>query len=347
MVDQGVYRILGSLGSPYSMKIRAIMRYRRLPHIWIQTQDAHNAERAMVKVPVIPVVQYLDGSYHNDSTPMIHDLEKLHPRQRSIIPDDPADAFLAALLEDMADEWGTKFMFHYRWFRERDQKQMSEWLAFDRFAGGGCEQVMSYANSFRDRQVQRMAIVGCTPANQPMIETTCARLLNILETHLIEQAYFFGSRPSLAEFSWFGQLSQLIVDPTPNDLLRATAPFTTRWIMQMDDASGVEGEWRGDGRMPGAVRELLRLAGDVYFPFLLANAAALARGAHTFTFTAQNMTYEQGVFKYQARCLEALRGAYHALGSDARARIEPLLRETGCFQPLTAAAATTPLMAPP
>ncbi|HEX4096093.1 MAG TPA: glutathione S-transferase N-terminal domain-containing protein, partial [Caulobacteraceae bacterium] len=310
MTEQAAYRVLGSLGSPYSMKIRAVMRYRRLPHIWIQAQDAHNAERAMVKVPVIPVVRYLDGTYHNDSTPMIHDLERLHPGQRSVIPDDPADAFLAALLEDMADEWGTKFMFHYRWFRERDQKQMSQWLAFDRFAGGGREKIQGYADTFRDRQVGRMAMVGCTPANQEIIESTCARLLGILEAHVVEQAYLFGSRPSLAEFGWFGQLSQLIVDPTPNDVLRATAPFTTRWIMQIDDASGVEGEWRGDAPLPRAVSELLRLAGDVYFPFLLANAEALARGAETFAFTAKDMAYEQGVFKYQARCLEALRAAW-------------------------------------
>ena len=334
MTEQAAYRILGSLGSPYSMKMRAIMRYRRLPHVWIQLREGHDAERAMVRAPVIPVIQYPDGTYHNDSTPMLYALERLHPGQRSIIPDDAADAFLAGLIEDMADEWGTKFMFHYRWFRERDQRQMSRWLAFDRFAGEGRTRIEAYATAFRDRQVGRMALVGCTPANQALIESSCARLLAILEAQVTEQPYLFGSRPSLAEFGWFGQLSQLIVDPTPNDVLRATAPYTVRWLMQIDDASGVDGAWRGETSLPAAVGELLRLAGDIYFPFLSANAEALARGAETFSFKADGMGYEQGVFKYQARCLQTLRDDWRGLPGAARERIEPLLAETGCLEPL-------------
>jgi glutathione S-transferase len=120
------YIIHGGLGSPYSMKMRAIFRYRRLPHVWKQVNMADRSIFAKVKAPVIPIIEFPDGSWHDDSTPMIFTLEKLHG-ERSIVPDDVGQAFLACLLEDMADEWGTKAMFHYRWFRERDQKQMSEY----------------------------------------------------------------------------------------------------------------------------------------------------------------------------------------------------------------------------
>src|SRR5690606_24280928 len=121
--------------------------------------------------------------------------------------------------------------------------------------------------------------VGCTPENAPLIDETLRMILSILEDHVLQQPYLFGSRPSQAEFAWYGQLSQLIVDPTPNDLLRETAPFTTRWIMQIDDASGVEGDWRAsDAARPEAVERLLAFAGEVYFPFLLANARAVAKG---------------------------------------------------------------------
>ncbi len=324
----GEYRIIGGLGSPYSMKMRAVMRYRRLPHVWIQMGPEHETERAQVKPAVIPVIQYPDGSYHNDSTPMILDLERLHPGQRSVLPDNPADAFLALLLEDMADEWGTKLMFHYRWFAERDQLQLSRWLAFDRL--DGLDHILAFADAFRSRQVGRMALVGCTPANAPVIEETARRLLAIFEAQVPERKYLFGTRPSLAEFSWYGQLSQLIVDPSPNDLMRQIAPFTSRWVMQMDDASGVEGEWTPEARA-AAVESLLAFAGEVYFPFLLANAAAVARGDETFTVELLGKPWTQGAFRYQAKCLANLRAAFVALDDKVRAELEPLLLRTGCL----------------
>lgn len=329
------YRILGGLGSPYSMKMRAILRYRRLPHVWIQTDESHDAERAQVKPAVIPVIQYPDGTYHNDSTPMIYEMESAHP-ERGIVPRDPGDAFLAFLLEDMADEWATKIMFHYRWHREVDQIQMSEWLAFDRVGRGDRDDIMKFASFFRDRQVGRMALVGCTPQNAPIIEDALVELAGMFEAHVTTKPYFFfGTRPSLAEFGWYGQFSQLIVDPTANDTMREIAPFTTRWIMHMDDLSGVDGEWREPGQsLPPIVDQLLAFAGKVYMPFLEANRAAVVGGDETFTLNLLGRPYTQGAFKYQVRCLDALRRAFAALPDSARAKVAPRLDQAGVLKAL-------------
>ncbi len=336
MTDQ-TYEIYGGLGSPYSMKMRAIFRYRHITHVWIQVGDTHQNLFKEVKAPVIPIIKYPDGSVHNDSTPMIFDLEERHQNGRSIVPENEAHAFLAYFLEDMADEWGTKMMFHYRWYRERDQKQMSEWLAYDRLRGQGRDTILSAASVFKDRQVGRMALVGCTEHNCGLIEKTAHMALDLLDSHVTDDLYLFGTRPSLADFSWYGQLSQLTVDPTPELMMRKDAPFAYRWIANLDDASGVVGQWNDvDKRLPRAVNGLLEMAGHVYLPFLVANAQAIEQGSETFHFSAYGLPYSQGAFKYQVKCLAELRSRMSNLSDDAKSYLEPILRDSGCWETLTA-----------
>jgi glutathione S-transferase len=334
-MQDNLYKLHGALGSPYSIKMRALLRYRRLPHIWLSGGSAADVARKHMKAPVIPVLEYPDGSFKNDSTPLIYELEARHPNQRSIVPDDPADAFLAYLLEDFGDEWLTKAMFHYRWFLPRDQQQMSHWLPFDSMQGGGLDRIETAAKFFRDRQVGRMALVGCTAENQALIETSTRRVLGALEGHVVNGFHLFGSRPSMAEFGIYGQLSQLGVDPTAQAMMRADFPYTYRWMQTVDDMSGIEGEWRNPTtpRAP-VIKELLHIVGDVYMPFLNANAAAIAAGNDTMRFEALGMSYAQQPFKYQVKCLADLRAAFQALPLEARTELEPLLAETNCLATL-------------
>ena len=79
--------------------MRAVLRYRRIPHVVMGRLDNWAEAFAKVRVPVMPVLEYPDGAFRNDSTPLILDLEERHP-ERSVIPEREADAFLAALIED-------------------------------------------------------------------------------------------------------------------------------------------------------------------------------------------------------------------------------------------------------
>ena len=115
------YRIIGAEMSPYSVKIRAYFRYKGIPHKWVLRNAESQAEfEKHAKMPIIPLVVTPDGTGMQDSTPIIDAIEKLYP-EPSIHPDDPVAQFISVLIEEFGDEWGNKWMFHYRWARDADQ----------------------------------------------------------------------------------------------------------------------------------------------------------------------------------------------------------------------------------
>ena len=331
METQTSYRLYGHIGSPYSMKVRAALRYRRLPHLFVEEGRELARRQSSMRVPVMPILEYPDGSLHNDSTPLLYDLEQRHPVVRSLLPTRESDAFLAVLIEDLADEWLTKAMYFYRWFHPEFRKQTSEWIAYDMHFGGGIERMQAWAENFRERQAERLTLVGCTPENRPAIEAIATRFLEVLEPHVVDTPFLFGSRPSIADFGLFGQLSQFVVDLAVIEPARTKAPFTMRWVLLVHDLSGLEGEWWGDDEpLRPAVEALLHIAGEDYLPFLAANARAWKEKAPVVRHESSGLAYEQAPYRYQVKCLAELRKKFAGLSPAAREDLAPLLERTGC-----------------
>ncbi len=312
------YEIYGALGSPYSMKVRAAMRCKRLVHTWTgMTVTDRGRVMPEVTPPVIPVVRRPDGTYTNDSTPFLLSIEN---EGRALLPSSPVVRFACLLLEDMADEWFMKAMFHYRWHYAEDAEWCANWLMYDSLPDAGRDAVESAAATIRARQISRMALVGCTPETAPLIEASWKRACRSLEGMATGATRFlFGSQMSLADAAFYGQLKVMSYDPTPMAWLRAGTPFLYRWLDHADDASGIDGEFSDD--LAGPVTDLLAQCGDTYLPFLLANAQALARGDDTFSLQIEGGRYAQGVFKYQHKCLANLRAAWASLGDADRHRL--------------------------
>ncbi|MDG1087079.1 MAG: glutathione S-transferase N-terminal domain-containing protein, partial [Acidimicrobiales bacterium] len=109
--------LVGQYGSPYTLKMRAVLRYRHIPFRWV-LRDSKWDDIPTPPVPLIPVIVYPneDGSHGEatvDSSPQIMRLEAEFA-DRSTVPTDPALAFIDSLIEDYGDEWVTKAMYHYR-----------------------------------------------------------------------------------------------------------------------------------------------------------------------------------------------------------------------------------------
>ncbi len=330
------YQLIGGNGSPYSMKMRALLRYRQLAFTWHMRTPEFREQLAHLRPQLIPILRLPeDSSYHMDSTFLIRLLEERHPDERSVIPSDPGMAFLADLLEDLADEWATKMMFHYRWDQVVDQEYCCRWIIHDTNPALQGEEFEIAAKNIRDRQVGRMALVGCTPHNAPVIEASYHRALAAFSKVVGGRQFLFGGRPSNADFGWFGQLKTLADDPTPMSVMRQEAQIVADWVRWFDDASGHEGDWIDPNEpVREGTMELLRIAGDTYLPFLHANAKAAAAGQDELELELHGQSFRQGVFGYQVKCLRWLREAYQDLDQAAKTRIDPILEETGCHAAL-------------
>ncbi len=325
------YRIIGIESSPYAVKVRAVMRYRHLPHRWIARMPQFFTETADVRPLIMPVVQFPDGTYHTDSTPIIYRLEDLHPSQRSVLPDMPALAFVAALIEDFADEWVTKALFNYRFSSAGDQQAGAAWVMDDAHPDLAHEELAHFVESFIERQVKRMPLVGCTPKNTPVLTESYFALLGVLEQFVATDRFLFGSRPSIADFGLYAQLKTMATDPTAGELMRERAPRLRRWIGRTDDMSGVDGEWRADvSSLPPATLAVLELCGRYYLPLLEANAAAMDAGEGEFSVTLNGREFRQSVFRYHKKCFAFLRSRYDNLSASERASVQPLLEQTQC-----------------
>jgi glutathione S-transferase len=329
--------LVGAPGSPYSRKMRALLRYRRVPYRWIVRGSREDRDLPAAPLPLIPVLVLpdADGGVEAmvDSTFQIRRLESLAPG-RSVIPPDPALAFLDAVLEDYADEWLTKAMYHYRWAFDADVARASailpRWARID----ASEEQMQRLGGGFAQRQVGRLGVVGSSPTTAGLIEESYRRLLRGLDARLREHPYVMGGRPGSCDFALYGQLSQLaLFDPTPAAIALEESPRVVAWCELFEDLSGVEpgeDDWISRDAAPAALRPLLAEVGRCYAPFLLANAAALERGAARVECEIDGRKWVQKPFPYQGKCLRWLREGHAALAESDRRAVDAALAGSGC-----------------
>ena len=235
----------GAPGSPYTRKMLAVLRYRRIPYRFlIGGLGPPDENLPKAKVELLPTFYFEteDGQLEAvvDSTPIIRRLED-EALGRSVVPTDPALAFLNYLLEDYADEWLTKAMFHYRWHYAPDIALASEVLPRWRDLTSSDERIAPRAEFIRERQIGRLYVVGSNATTAPLIEGSYERFLRCFDACIQDGPFLFGQRPASADFGLFGQLTQLATfDPTPARLTESVAPRVLAWVHTTEDLSGLE-----------------------------------------------------------------------------------------------------------
>jgi len=344
--DQETIRLQGIHGSPYTRKMLAVLRFRRLPYRfiinWPQNPDVpgNGDERSNLpqpKVPLLPTV-YLPGATGTleavvDTTPIIRRLESLSPT-RSVIPNNPVLAFLNFVMEDYADEWLTRCMFHYRWHFDADIEKAGRILPLFVRVDQSPETLQEQAEEFTRRQVDRLHVVGSNETTAPVIEASYQRFLHLFESHLRGHPFLFGNRPSSADFAMMGQLTCLThFDPTPMRLCESLAPRVYAWVERLEDLSGyevTEQDWLTPvGSLPSTLLALLSEVARTHMPQLIANGRAAIGQKEAFTTEIDGRAWVQPTFPYQFKCLRWTRQEFQSLSTSDKASVRLVLETTG------------------
>ncbi len=328
------YRIIGAEMSPYSVKVRSYFRYKGIPHQWILRNAASQAEYdKFAKVPIIPLVITPDGTGIQDSTPVIDAIEKLHP-EPSIHPGDTIANFISALIEEFGDEWGNKWMFHYRWARDVDQRASAGRIARMRGPAASEEKHEAFAAQVRVRMVDRVWFVGSNEMTAPQIESGFVEMLGLLDSHLASRPYLFGGRPAFGDFGLWGQFYELWTDPTAGALIEGNTPHVLDWVHRMlwPRAEGAFESWTE--LAPTLMPILVRQVGKQFWPWTLANETALKQGQEEFSVTLGDKVWTQKPQKYHARSLGMLRAKYAEIAD--KSALDMVLAAAGCLAGLRA-----------
>ena len=204
-------KIFGATPSPYTQKMLSVFRYRHIPYTVHNGDIANKIAKLGVEVPkpvLLPTLLLKDAAgalvATTDSTPIIKRLENEF-KERGIIPDDPALAFINYLLEDFGDEWVTKYMFHYRWYFEEDADIAGTILPLVDLAINTPNELHSqYKEFIAKRQIDRLWVVGSNDETAELIDLSYKRFLKLMEDHLLVSPFLLGNKPSSSDFSFYG-----------------------------------------------------------------------------------------------------------------------------------------------
>ena len=357
-------KVFGNSGSPYTQKILSLLRYRNIPYTVSWGDVIHNLSLLNIEPPkpvLLPTIIFEDDNGEiickTDTTPIIRYLEEMY-KEKSVIPPSPSLIFLNYLLEDVADEWTTKYMFHYRWHFKEDAENAKKMLVLQHKLNIDDNSMDEFGNHIAERQINRLWVVGSNNETAELIDYSYKKYLSILENHLKNSPFMFGQRPSSSDFALYGQLTQLVgFDPTPRNIAYKKSPRTIAWVNTMADLSGLHnmggiGEffgfenkdkvteidyfnentsgWNEVDKIPDSLKEMFNEIGRVYIPCLVENAKAHINGNDVWETKIGDSLWKQKTFPYQVKCLNWIKEEFSKLSDTDQDIVLKYLAGTGC-----------------
>jgi glutathione S-transferase len=320
--------------SYFTGKLEATMRYMELPYQRVAAGPVGEVSDT-TGVAQVPALKLADDRWLTDTTPIIGWLDKRFPNA-AIIPRDPVLAFFSRLLEDYADEWLWRPAMHYRWDYAEGAAHQSRVLVDENARD---VPMPGFFKRYLIRNRQRALFTkgdGVTADTWDHVEKiyldTLVQFNRILET----RPYLLGTRPSLADFGFFGPMFRhFAMDPTSARIMRETAPAVFEWVARVWNArvSKMDGELLED--VPEDWGPILDSIGSSYLPYLCANADAWKAGHSRFDVNIEGASYRNiRTSRYRVWCLEELRRGFEELAESQQQVARRRLEANGCWAPL-------------
>jgi glutathione S-transferase len=327
-------KIYGPEVSYFTGKLEAVMRFMELPYERIPKGPMGEVAR-WTGVAQVPALRLADDRLLTDTTPIIAWLDERYP-DALVIPRDPVTAFFSRLLEDYADEWLWRPAMHYRWDYPEGAHHLSRVL-IDEAATNVPFPAFVTRHIIRSRQRGFFTKGdGVTPETWDHVEQIYLDTLAHFEAILETRPYLLGTRPSLADFGFFGPMFRhFAMDPTSARIMRETAPAVFEWVARVWNArlSVTGGELLE--HVPDDWGPILDSIGSAYLPYLGANAEAWKAGQSHFDVDIEGAPYRHiRTARYRVWCLEELRRHFEELSEAHQREVRARLEAHGCWEPL-------------
>ena len=331
-------KLIGNVGSPYTRKMLAYLRYKRIPYevIWGQPEDVLKEMSIEPPKPILLPVFILDregqATAVTDSTPLIREFEEKYP-DRSVLPKDPALNFINYVLEDFGDEWCTKFMFHYRWHFDEDADNAGTMLPLGINSALKDDELVFFKEYFAKRQIDRLWVVGSNNDTAEFIDKSYKNVLSIFEEHFKKQPFLLGNYPSSCDFAIYGQFTQLVgFDPTPRRIAYDISPRTVTWVGTLEDRGGLNysEENLSLDSLSDSVHDLFKELSISYVPTMIENHKAIGEDEKEWSVDLAGYPWKQKSFPYQAKCLDWIRDEFRALDNENQEKVLGFLTATNC-----------------
>ena len=328
-VKAGEYVVFGGPRSLFTRKLTAALDFYEASYTIVDRSPFEkDIYQKRANTHQIPLLQTPEDWIVADTTPMLRMLDGRFPSRRLF----PSGALgvIAAIVEEVLDEWIARVMVHYRWHYDENALHVLS-------KGSGRQLKLS---DLEDFEIYRWGPRACRatgtehPTSQLAAEEEYIRMLELLENQLASTRYALGNRPSAVDAILLGGLrAHTLADPIP-----ALSRFRKilAWEKSCEEGWDGEGEWACFPECTPFAHHLISIAEAEYKPFVLGNARALQSKKKVFDITTYGEKTTYLTRDYPERSREMLkRFSYDVLTNSELAIVNSWLAKTNLAELFT------------